>query len=163
VVIFGCISNVFLINLHKNTIIEFEKISILLFDMLICLTILFRPTIVNKVRVDYSLSNLFNKNPEKEIDQELFFNEFFVKSFYTRNSTSLEDLSELIGVDSNELNNFIFLKYGCSLSDLVNKSRIELFSEMIQKGTNKDLTIEAMAKIVGFGSRQSLARSFKKL
>ena len=162
VVIFGCITNILMINLHKNTIIEFEKISILLFDMLICLNTLFRPKIVNKVRVDYSLSNLFNKNHEKEIDQELFFNEFFVKSFYTRNSTSLEDLSELIGVDSNELNNFIFLKYGCSLSDLVNKSRIELFSEMIQKGTNKDLTIEAIAKIVGFGSRQSLARSFKK-
>ena len=162
VVFFGAILNVLLINLHKNTGIEFEKISILLFDMLICLTILFRPTIVNKVRLDFSLSNLFNKNHEKEIDQELFFNEFFVKSFYTRNSTSLEDLSELIGVDSNELNNFIFLKYSCSLSDLVNKSRIELFSEMVQKGTNKDLTIEAMAKIVGFGSRQSLARSFKK-
>lgn len=162
VVFFGAILNVLLINLHKNNSIDFEKISIILFDMLICLTILFRPTIVNKVRLDFSLSNLFNKNHEKEIDQELFFNEFFVKSFYTRNSTSLEDLSELIGVDSNELNNFIFLKYGCSLSDLVNKSRIELFSEMIQKGTNKDLTIEAMAKIVGFGSRQSLARSFKK-
>ena len=130
--------------------------------MLICLNILFRPSIINKVRLDISLSDLFNKNYEKEINQETFFNEFFIKSYYTRNSTSLEDLSALLGVDSNVLNNFIFLKYGNNLTDLVNKSRIELFSEMIQKGTNKDLTIEAMAKIVGFGSRQSLARSFKK-
>lgn len=162
IVMLGGISNVLMINLYFNTSIEFEKISIVLFDMLICLNILFRPTIINKVRLDISLSDLFNKNYEKEIDQETFFNEFFVKSYYTQNSTSLEDLSELLGVDSNVLNNFIFLKYGCSLTDLVNKSRVELFAEMIQKGTNKDLTIEAMAKTVGFGSRQSLTRSFKK-
>lgn len=162
IVTLGGISNVLLINLHNNTSIEFEKISIILFDLLICLTILFRPTIINKVRLDISLSDLFNKNYEKEIDQETFFNEFFIKSYYTRNSTSLEDLSGLLGVDSNVLNNFIFLKYGNSLNDLVNKSRVELFTEMIQKGTSKNLTIEAMAKTVGFGSRQSLTRSFKK-
>ena len=162
IVTFGGITNVLMINLRNNTNIDFEKISILIFDMLICLNILFRPSIINKVRLDISLSDLFNKNYEKEINQETFFNEFFIKSYYTRNSTSLEDLSALLGVDSNVLNNFIFLKYGNNLTDLVNKSRIELFSEMIQKGTNKDLTIEAMAKIMGFGSRQSLARSFKK-
>ena len=162
IVTFGGITNVLMINLRNNTNIDFEKISILIFDMLICLNILFRPSIINKVRLDISLSDLFNKNYEKEINQETFFNEFFIKSYYTRNSTSLEDLSALLGVDSNVLNNFIFLKYGNNLTDLVNKSRIELFSEMIQKGTNKYLTIEAMAKIVGFGSRQSLARSFKK-
>lgn len=162
IVTLGGISNVLLINLHNNTSIEFEKISIILFDMLICLTILFRPTIVNKIRLDISLSDLFNKNHEKEIDQKTFFNEFYIKSYYTRNSTSLEELGELLGVDSNVLNNFIFLKFGCNLTDLVNKSRVELFSEMIQKGTNKNRTIEDMAKTVGFGSRQSLTRSFKK-
>jgi AraC-like DNA-binding protein len=162
IVTFGGITNVLMINLRNNTNIDFEKISILIIDMLICLNILFRPTIINKVRLDISLSNLFNKNCEKEIDQETFFNEFFIKSYYTRNSTSLEDLGGLLGVDSNVLNNFIFLKYGYSLTDLVNKSRIELFTEMIQKGTPKDVTIEAMAKTVGFGSRQSLTRSFKK-
>jgi len=46
--------------------------------------------------------------------------------------------------------------------DLINKFRIDFFIQTIQDKKFRNLTIDALGDQVGFGSRPSLYRAFKK-
>jgi AraC-like DNA-binding protein len=49
-----------------------------------------------------------------------------------------------------------------TFSDLVNKSRVEYFITLAQSQEYDETTIDNLAEISGFGSRQTLYRNFKK-
>jgi YesN/AraC family two-component response regulator len=49
-----------------------------------------------------------------------------------------------------------------NFSDLINKSRIDYFINLIKSQKYKDYTIDALSEMTGFGTRQTLYRNFKK-
>ena len=58
--------------------------------------------------------------------------------------------------------NYIYYTYSMSFDELVNKSRVEYFVEIIKDPKYKNYTIEALALEVGFTSRQRFYQPFKK-
>ncbi len=158
VILIGCIFNIILILLP----VSFYNYRFIIIDFSICMIILFRPAFLNKSHFKFVFNNNFNKGLQNKLNEEQFISEFFLKSYYTKKDTSLAEFSKIMIINSDILSILINDRYGLSFIDLVNKYRVELFAEMIQNGKSNHLTIEALADKVGFGSRQSLSRAFKR-
>ena len=75
---------------------------------------------------------------------------------------NLENLS--VDLDSNKIIVTAFIKKntGLGFADLINKSRVDYLVELLRQGKYEDYTIEALAKMSGFGSRQTMYKAFAK-
>jgi YesN/AraC family two-component response regulator len=91
-----------------------------------------------------------------------FLNLFQDQKYYAQKEASLEGLALLLKVGSSKLSQFIAKKYDMSFSDLVNKNRVNYFFEIVQNPNYQNFTIDALAREVGFSSRQHLTKPFKK-
>jgi YesN/AraC family two-component response regulator len=67
-----------------------------------------------------------------------------------------------MGVSKEIMFKFIYFKYSLSFDELVNKSRVEYFVQIVKLPKFKDYTIESLALEVGFASRQRFYQPFKK-
>jgi YesN/AraC family two-component response regulator len=67
-----------------------------------------------------------------------------------------------MGVSKDIMFNYIYFTYAMSFDELVNKSRVEYFVEIIKESKYKNYTVEALAMEVGFNSRQRFYQPFKK-
>ena len=127
------------------------------------LIFIYRPEFINK---SYLKKKLFETNDEKDeqfsFNEEVFINEFYNKVYFTNPKASLPEFAESIQVPQNELARFINLKFSCSFSELIQEKRIALFKDIASKSEYKNYTIEALAKEVGFASRQSFYIAYKK-
>jgi YesN/AraC family two-component response regulator len=66
-------------------------------------------------------------------------------------------------INSNELFQDQVLKiYNMSFSNLVNKSRIDYFLDLVKSSKYKHYSIDALAKESGFNSRHHLYKPFRK-
>lgn len=127
------------------------------------LLIIYRPDFINRSSLKIAISKKFNLvNFSNELTELNFINAFFSKVYYKNPEASLEHLSKQLGVPSNELYRFIYNNYSMSFNDLVNKNRISYFLDLVKKEEYKHYTIDALAKEVGFSSRQHLHKPFKK-
>ena len=127
-----------------------------------CILVIFRPDFLNRTELSYSLGNIFRKTIEDQIDAEKFVNEFYSKTYFIQKETSVDDLANKMMVPASKLNDYIYETTKMSFIDLVNKNRVEYFISLVSSGKFSDYTIEALAELSGFGSRQSLYRNFKK-
>lgn len=82
---------------------------------------------------------------------------------YLNPDLSLKQLSELTGIPVNDLSGFINEKYNYSFFDFVNSFRVKEFKQLISNPQKTHLTLEALGKESGFGSKTAFNRSFKKL
>ena len=133
------------------------------------LVLIYRPSFLNKMNLEILMSEKFNvvNQLESSIDNsklnlELFSVAFFHKAYFSDKKCSIEDFSSKLGVTSGELKSFLAVHFNSTFADLVNKSRVALFVEMIQNPTNNSLTIEGLSEKAGFGSRQNFHTAFKK-
>jgi YesN/AraC family two-component response regulator len=67
-----------------------------------------------------------------------------------------------MGISTVELNKLTITHHSLTFIDLVNKSRVDYFVDIIKLNDFSVFTIEALAHKSGFGSRQNLYKSFKK-
>ncbi len=81
---------------------------------------------------------------------------------YLEESFRLEGLANLIGIPSHQLSQALNQFYQTSFTDLVNQYRIEKAKSLLSPSSLKHLTIEAIAYEVGFSSRATFYRAFKK-
>ena len=58
--------------------------------------------------------------------------------------------------------NYVYFNYSMSFDELVAKSRVEYFVDIIKLPKYKNYTVEALALEVGFSSRQRFYQPFKK-
>ena len=58
--------------------------------------------------------------------------------------------------------NYIAKKYYMTFGELVNKNSVNYFFEIVQNPAFQNFTIDALAREVGFSSRQHLNKPFKK-
>lgn len=130
--------------------------------LIILLYILFRPRFINRTNLKISLSQAFNKIEQQQFSVDHFESHFYNEAFYRNRNASLEDFGKIMKVSPEQLNKFIYQNYTSSFSDLVNKARVEYFVNVVNDGQHSNFTIESLALLSGFGSRQSLYKQFKK-
>ena len=156
-ILFNVLSIVFKFSNEFNTYIRITLGSVLL------LIILYRPGFINKNGSKISFGFLFNK---KEFDSEIkevdFNFHFFTNLYYKSKTADIEEFSNIMGVSKDLLFKYIYYTYTMSFEELLNKSRVELFVEIIKDPKFKNYTVAALAMEVGFSSRQRFYQPFKK-
>lgn len=126
------------------------------------LMILKRPNFLNTSAKKIAFGHKFNLEEEVEIDEITFLKIFHEQKFFANKEASMEGLGNKLGVNTSALSAFIQKKYDMSFSDLVNKNRVNYFFEIVQDPAYQNFTIDALAREVGFSSRQHLNKPFKK-
>lgn len=128
------------------------------------LVFLFRPNFINRPYLKKkTFETIVEKNEQSLLSEEIFFNEFYNKAYFTNPKASLPEFAERLNVPQHELLRFIHVKFGRSFNEILQEERIELFKELASRSEFKHYTIEGLAKEVGFTSRQSFYIAFKKI
>ncbi len=138
-----------------------HSISIYIY-MYILLLVFYRPAFLNRSALKISLGDSFNKEADFALSELDFINEFYTKLYFTNNDASLDHLAKILKIGSNDLYKFVYYKYSMTFNDLVNKNRVDYFIDIIHNPKYLNYTIDALAKEVGFSSRQHLYKPFKK-
>lgn len=124
--------------------------------------IFYRPSFLNKSSMKISFGNNFTKESDFEVNEFEFINIFYTNFYFTDNEASLDSLAKKLNVSSNDLYKFIYYKYSMTFNDLLNKNRVDFFTDLINNPKYLNYTIDALAKEAGFSSRQHLYKPFKK-
>ena len=98
----------------------------------------------------------------KDIKQVDFNFQFFTNFYYKSKTANIEEFSIIMGVSKDILFKYIYYNYSMSFEELLNKSRVEYFVEIIKDRKFKKYTVEALALEAGFSSRQRFYQPFKK-
>jgi AraC-like DNA-binding protein len=142
---------------------DFKSYITTLLALIVLLTILYRPSFINKNGSKISLGFLFNRNDFSSDIKEVDFNfNFFTNFYYKSKTANIEEFSNIMWVSKEIMFNYIYFTYSMSFDELVNKSRVEYFVEIIKTPEFNNYTVEALALEVGFSSRQRLYQPFKK-
>lgn len=83
------------------------------------------------------------------------------KKVFTHADLTLESLAHMVPTSTHTLSRFINEQYGQSFNDLINEHRIKAFTLLMEEKTN--LSILEAALQVGFGSKPTFNRAFKKV
>lgn len=154
------IVNIVIVLISKR---EFWTNSLTIFiSFSVLLLVLMRPSFLNISAHKVALGHKFNIELEPEVDVFDFIKFFEEERYFANKEATLEGLAKLLFVSSTKLSEFINKKYDMTFSDLVNKSRVNYFIEIVQNPAYHNFTIDALAKEVGFSSRQHLNKPFKK-
>ncbi len=78
------------------------------------------------------------------------------------NEFNLSNFSNEIGISSNKVSQILNEELGVSFHDLINKMRIEEMKKRLLDPQYLNLTIQGIAFDVGFNSKTSMFRNFKK-
>jgi AraC-like DNA-binding protein len=142
---------------------EFNTYIRLVFGVALLLIILYRPSFINKNGSKISFGFLFNRNDFSSDIKEVDFNfQFFTNFYYKSKTANIEEFSNIMGVSKEVMFNYIYFTYSMSFDELINKTRVEYFVEIIKDAKFKNYTVEALALEVGFSSRQRFYQPFKK-
>ena len=142
---------------------DFKSYITIVYALALLLTILYRPSFINKNGSKISFGFLFNRNDFSSDIKEVDFNFHFYTNLYYKNKTAdITEFSNIMGVSKDIMFNYIYFTYSMSFDELVNKSRVEYFVEIIKESKYKNYTVEALAMEVGFNSRQRFYQPFKK-
>ena len=142
---------------------EYKIFPPIVYGLTLLLTILYRPNFINKNGSKISFGFLFNRNDFSSDIKEVDFNFHFFTNFYYKSKTaSIEEFSNIMGVSKDVMFNYIYFTYSMSFDELLNKSRVEYFVDIIKEPKYNKYTVEALALEVGFSSRQRFYQPFKK-
>ena len=142
---------------------EFNTYIRIIMGLTLLLIILYRPSFINKNGSKISFGFLFNRNDFSSDIKEVDFNfQFFTNFYYKSKTANIEEFSNIMGVSKDVMFNYIYFTYSMSFDELINKTRVEYFVEIIKDAKFKNYTVEALALEVGFSSRQRFYQPFKK-
>ena len=142
---------------------EFNTYIRIVMGLTLLLIILYRPSFINKNGSKISFGFLFNRNDFSSDIKEVDFNfQFFTNFYYKSKTANIEEFSNIMGVSKEVMFNYIYFTYSMSFDELINKSRVDYFVEIIKDAKFKNYTVEALALEVGFSSRQRFYQPFKK-
>ena len=125
------------------------------------LFILFRPKFMNNTHLKITLSETFNFKQIDEVSAVDFIDSFYTNHYYLNRDANIDALADLMKLTTEELKTFVEEKYELSFIDLLNKQRVAYFVDLISTGNYHHYTLDALAQMSGFNSRQNLTRSFK--
>lgn len=132
-------------------------------QIIFCFGIIYRPPFINRSELtSKGLNTIFKKGINNAIDENIFVYEFYTKQYYKSPNASDQEFSNILGVNVQILNDYVSTTANLDFMGLINKNRIDYFIILTTNKEFKDLTIERLSELAGFGSRHSFYRSFKK-
>jgi AraC-like DNA-binding protein len=156
-IVFIVLSNIFKFPNDFNTYIK------IILALTLLLVILYRPNFINKNGSKISFGFLFNRNDFSSDIKEVDFTFHFFTSFYFKDKTAnINEFANIMGVSKEIVFKFVYFNYSMSFDELLNKTRVDYFVEIIKQPKFKNYTVEALALEVGFTSRQRFYQPFKK-
>ena len=158
--IIAAINNIFL-QFYPQQISIIRSLTIFT-HLTICILIFYRPKFINRSELAISIGKTFRQNAIALIDDDKFKLEFHTNQYFLNPDASIENFTELMNVNASILNEYINQKTNLTFYDLVNKTRVEHFVAISSRNQYKNLTIEGLATLSGFGSKQTFYRNFKK-
>ncbi len=141
---------------------ELGDYSTILLSLYNLLLIFYRPTFLNNASLKITLGDSFNKEKNTSFKESDFVNAFYTDLYFINNDASMEKLAKKLNVSTNDLYKYVYYKYSMTFNDLLNKSRVDYFIELIDSKKFSLYTIEALAREAGFTSRQHLYKPFRK-
>lgn len=123
--------------------------------------VLLRPNFLDAHELKYSVAEIMDLSQKKGLS-EIIQTHFFKEKYYLKTDASLSKFALLTQSSSDEITDFILLKYHQNFMDLVNLHRIQNFILLVDQGKHNDLTIEYLGNQCGFSTRQALYLSFMK-
>ena len=112
---------------------DFKSYITTLYVLTLLLNILYRPSFINKNGSKISFGFLFNRNDFSSDIKEVDFNfQFFTNFYYKSKTANIEEFSNIMGVSKEIMFNYIYFNYSMSFEELLNKSRVEYFVEIIK-------------------------------
>jgi AraC-like DNA-binding protein len=114
----------------------------------------------------YGISNSnivnFKKSTLSEEELKRLNNLFFKKLAYLNPAISLDSFSKEVEINKDELAFYIEQNEHLNFVDFVNKTRVEYLIDLLKDNQNDEYTIEALAKMSGFSTRQTMYLAFKR-
>lgn len=107
---------------------------------------------------------MFHKLTKEEKEECLVRLEFFMnsKKLFLNKDLCLGQLSVETGITRHKISYLINAEFGLNFNDYINLKRIQYLLENINDPIIKNLSIEKMSLICGFGSRASCFRALHK-
>lgn len=144
---------------------DFEVIFCCLFIVLLCILFLrqFSLDSLGKVEfsgIKYAASKLTKSRMQQLVDtvETKVINE----KYYLSHKLTISDLSEELNVNAKYLSQAINQVMGKNFNEFINECRIDLSKELILSKKFDQLTVDGISKEVGFSSRATFYRVFKK-
>jgi len=151
----------FIRSIMKIDNVIFNTFVLFYFRIFILLIFLYRPIFLNRAFATISLSNLFNIK-QKIVNDEEFSINFYVHLYFKNKKANIKDFAKILNLQVDDIKNYIKNIYGVSFDELIAKNRIEYFVQIIKDPKYNNVTIEALAEEVGYSSRSSFYKSFKR-
>ena len=123
----------------------------------------------NDIKFEEIIINEFNEEANidyaKEWEQwkQKIEQVILVDKYYEEPELTLFDIAKKLNTNISMLSKAINKTFNCNFNDLVNGYRIEAFSNLIKIGEHKRQTILSLAFEVGFNSKATFNRAFKKV
>ena len=95
---------------------------------------------------NYILKFRFNSPTSKTV----FDHYFFDLKYYLRKDASIQDLSNLLNISVQKLDQIALENYACSCELLINENRYKHLITELESPINSSLTIESIIKLSGF-------------
>ena len=148
-------------NIFKIENLYFNIFILSYFRIFLLLILLYRPNFLNRASTRISFSNLFY-NKLTNISEIEFTNKFYNEFYFKNKCANIVEFSNILNEQVDDINYYVNQKYGLTFDDLINKNRIEYFVEIIKNPEYQNYTIEALSKEIGFTSRSSFYKPFKR-
>ena len=148
-------------NIFKVESLIFNISVLFYFRIYLLLIFLYRPDFLNWASSRISFSNLFN-NKLSNVSEVEFYNHFFIQCYFKNNEANIQGFSNIMNLKVDEISYFVSQKYGCTFDDLIHKNRIQYFVGIIKDPQYQNFTIEALSKEIGYTSRSSFYKPFKR-
>jgi hypothetical protein len=99
--------------------------------------------------------NLFTKHRLNDATAEDVFNHYFFDlKYYINKDATNEDLSHLLNISIQKLDQISMEKYDCSFDMLLNEYRYKHLINELESPLNSGLTIDSILKLSGYTSNQ---------
>lgn len=149
------IDNTWLTNVKTNTILN----AIVYLTIPLCVLLL--PEVLYGFTININTTN--NKKTDLlDLDIKRLNNNFFNEHAYLNPSISLDTFAKESQIDKDGLELYIEKNEHLTFVDLVNKARVDYLCELLEDCKTDEYTIEALAKMSGFSSRQTMYLAFKR-
>jgi len=98
---------------------------------------------------------LFEKHRLDDATSESIFDHYFFDlKYYTHKDANIEDLSHLLNISIQKLDQISMEKYACSFDMLLNENRYNHLINELESPLNSSLTIDSILKLSGYTSNQ---------
>lgn len=99
--------------------------------------------------------DLFAKHRSDEATSESVFDHYFFDlKYYTHKDASIEDLSSLLNISTQKLDQISIENYACSCELLINEYRYKHLIGELESPLNSSLTIDSILKLSGYRNNQ---------